>query len=228
MRKVRSDGQSTKERLLAAASEVFAHKGFWKATNADICQKANANIASINYHFGSKETLYVEAWLHSFRKSVEKHPPDKDLHPEDPAEERFGGYVRSMMKRLLDPESYSFDIMEKERANPTGLLSQVVHESVVEGLHRHLEYIIRELLGDKAVQEDVFGCTMSVKTQCFGVMLRYRRFRQNDKLPPPCDLPDDFDAARFSEHIIRFSLAGIREIRDRAEQASRDPGASNA
>ena len=57
MRKQRSDGQETRQNLLAAASEVFARKGFREATIAEICRQAAANTAAISYHFGSKEAL---------------------------------------------------------------------------------------------------------------------------------------------------------------------------
>ena len=46
MRKQRCDGQETRQKLLAAACEVFAAKGFRQATIAEICQKAKANSAA--------------------------------------------------------------------------------------------------------------------------------------------------------------------------------------
>ena len=56
----RSDGMEKRERLLETALEVFARKGFHDATVAEICKKARANVASINYYFGGKEALYAE------------------------------------------------------------------------------------------------------------------------------------------------------------------------
>ena len=57
----RKDGLETRQRLLEPASEVFAQKGFRDATIAEICREAGANVAAVNYHFGSKGELYVEA-----------------------------------------------------------------------------------------------------------------------------------------------------------------------
>ena len=67
MKRERSDARETRRRILSAASKAFAEKGFWEASSAYICKKANVNSAAINYHFGSKENLYVKAWEYSFQ-----------------------------------------------------------------------------------------------------------------------------------------------------------------
>lgn len=50
----------TKLALIEAAGELFAAQGFEGASVRAIAEKAGANVASINYHFGSKENLYTE------------------------------------------------------------------------------------------------------------------------------------------------------------------------
>ncbi len=50
-----------KERLLAAAIELFADFGYDKVTIRDIADKAQANSAMISYYFGSKQKLYDAA-----------------------------------------------------------------------------------------------------------------------------------------------------------------------
>lgn len=47
----------TKERILAAAEQLFADEGFHNASLRAITSEANANVAAVNYHFGSKEAL---------------------------------------------------------------------------------------------------------------------------------------------------------------------------
>src|SRR5438552_12326711 len=51
----------TQTRLLEVAGQVFAEKGFDGATVREICQRADANIAAVNYYFRDKEKLYIEA-----------------------------------------------------------------------------------------------------------------------------------------------------------------------
>ncbi len=51
---------ATKQRLIEAAESLFADEGFDRVSVRDITQRANANVAAVNYHFGSREGL-VEA-----------------------------------------------------------------------------------------------------------------------------------------------------------------------
>jgi AcrR family transcriptional regulator len=57
-RSVRSDGVETRALILQVAGELFADKGFERTTSREICLAAGANMAAVNYHFGSREGLY--------------------------------------------------------------------------------------------------------------------------------------------------------------------------
>ena len=67
----REDGKETRWRLLNAACEVFAQKGYRDAKVADICKTADANVAAVNYYFGDKVSLYEEAWRHALQNFAE-------------------------------------------------------------------------------------------------------------------------------------------------------------
>ena len=51
--------ESTKEAILDAAEEYFAELGFEKTSLRKITQGAGANLAAVNYHFGSKSELFA-------------------------------------------------------------------------------------------------------------------------------------------------------------------------
>lgn len=58
---VQSHGvDDTKERILVAAQKLFAEQGFESVSLRQITAQALANVAAVNYHFGSKEALIDE------------------------------------------------------------------------------------------------------------------------------------------------------------------------
>ena len=56
----KDDQTETKEKIKVAASKLFAHKGFDGASMRKIAANAGVSLASINYHFRSKQDLYNE------------------------------------------------------------------------------------------------------------------------------------------------------------------------
>ena len=50
--------QGTRAHLLETAGQIFAEKGFDRATGKEICKRARVNAAAVNYHFGGMEGLY--------------------------------------------------------------------------------------------------------------------------------------------------------------------------
>jgi AcrR family transcriptional regulator len=49
----------TKQRLLAAAADLFERKGFEATSIREITIQAEANLAAINHHFRSKQALFA-------------------------------------------------------------------------------------------------------------------------------------------------------------------------
>jgi AcrR family transcriptional regulator len=57
MREITFPESGSKRKLLDAAEQLFAEKGFEAVSVRDITQLAKANVAAVNYHFGSRESL---------------------------------------------------------------------------------------------------------------------------------------------------------------------------
>lgn len=207
MKEIRKDSLVTRLLLLEAGYKVFCEKGFRDATIADICELAGTNIASVNYHFGSKEALYREAWLHVFEAAVEQYPVDGGVPESAPPDERLRGYIRSLIKRIMhDPGDMA--LIHKEMANPTGLLTDLIAVK----LHSHFETgktIVRALLGDAATDRQVLYCHTSILGQCMHLGASKKTIPR--EIRPP-DYIDDIDA--YCDHVVAFSIAGIDAVRE--------------
>lgn len=57
MREIKFPQSKAKLRLLDAAEQLFAERGFESVSVRDVTQLAKANVAAINYHFGSRDGL---------------------------------------------------------------------------------------------------------------------------------------------------------------------------
>src|SRR5262245_16576227 len=66
------DAQSTREGLLAAATQLFAARGFDGVSVTQIAQRAGVTKALVNYHFGGKRKLYLTIMTSTFSEIVER------------------------------------------------------------------------------------------------------------------------------------------------------------
>lgn len=208
----------TRARLLAAASRIFAEKGFQEATIAEICEQAQTNIASVNYHFRDKESLYLEAWRHAFLKDLEIYPSDGGVDPSASAEHRLAGRIRSLIARIADDDSHFFAIINKEMAQPTSLLPEIL-EKEINPQRQAMLALIGECLGPNADDRTIHFCHASIIGQCFH-LLKIKHLQSH--FPARRHNPELQNPTAYADHVVHFSLAGIQALRDRHEPSRGD------
>lgn len=102
--------EGTKLALIMAAGELFAESGIEGPGVRAIAEKAGVNIAAINYHFGSKENLYVETFRY-----VILH--EKDVHAVDffkEAGEDISPYKASVLLYRYVKEKFNAHFSKKQ------------------------------------------------------------------------------------------------------------------
>lgn len=199
----------TEQRLLEAAGEIFAEFGYRAATVRQICEKAGANVAAVNYHYGDKEQLY-QAVLRSVPDAhAIKYPSRSGLSPEATAAEQLRAYVQALLHRVFDAgrPGWHSKIISREMVEPTRALDSLLEE-VARPLHRELAGIVRLLLGATATDEDVRFCALSIMGQC----VYYHHARTVLARLYPEQKYGVEEVARLVDHISAFSLAALREF----------------
>jgi AcrR family transcriptional regulator len=73
---------TTRERLLQAATRLFAENGYRGASVRDICNLAGTNPGAVSYHFGGKRQLY-RAVLRLAADRLAKLGPNPEANNED-------------------------------------------------------------------------------------------------------------------------------------------------
>jgi len=203
-----------RQRLLAAAEEVFADKGYDAATVRDITRRAGVNIASINYYFGDKERLYIETvkYAHTCATHADTFPfPPADAPPVVKLE----AFVREMARRMHAPaRPTSMKLMMREMADP-GKAADVVVREYIQPLAFALRDILAELLpGLDPRQRLMIG--FSVMGQC----LFYRQNRPVAELIFGKDAVAALDADAVAAHVVRFTLAAVGHAKPLAGKAT--------
>jgi AcrR family transcriptional regulator len=200
---------STRERILGAAGELFAEKGFARTTVRDICARAKVNLALVNYHFRSKERLYRAVWRRAVELAETLYPIDGGVPEKSSAEARLQGFIRAFLSRMTDRNrlGHFHGIRMMEFANPTGL-SNEIFAGMVRKNRDHVIEILRSLLGPNADEKTLEMCHMSIISQC---LMAHPKRRRSPVRPPLRFKAKDVDF--LTEYITDFSLAGILKIK---------------
>lgn len=200
----------TRRHLLEAAGGVFAEAGFRDATVREICRRAGANVAAINYHFGDKENLYLEVLRYAHGKALEKYPPMLDLPDDAPPEKKLRAFVHSLLLRIFDkgPTSWHGKLMSREMIEPTAALDSLVEERM-RPMVGQLWKIVSEILDCPMNDERVRLCSLSVVSQC----VFYNHCRPVVSRLFPNKLPQDAASiGHLAGHITNFSLAAMKHF----------------
>ncbi len=151
---------ATKAAVFAAAERLFAVHGFQNVSVRDITAAAAVNLASMNYHFGSKDALLFEIFG---RRTAELNRERARMLLE--AGDRHGGAppVRAVLEALLappvrwsapdNPRSISLQFIIRARAEGTAQMRDVLRNDV-----SHLERFADALLAARPdlPMEDVY------------------------------------------------------------------------
>ncbi|HAW96617.1 MAG TPA: hypothetical protein DCX60_10100 [Phycisphaerales bacterium] len=147
---------STKDRILESAVLLFEAQGFDGASVRAICAQAGANIAAINYYFGSKEALYGEVVKHVFLSSegTESMPLLKH-NPSEPIAQLCEWIEWHVTRYLPRHNSTLATFIRRELANPSPLLQEIVDVTVLQSLEALKEIVSAILPG--GISEDVLN-----------------------------------------------------------------------
>jgi AcrR family transcriptional regulator len=202
----------TRSRLLQAASAVFADRGYDRATVRDICNRANVNLALVNYHFGDKMELYTEV----LRGSVQHPDSLQEVHDlfaqQDEPEELLRKFIRLMLHRMIkrrEAPNLHMRLMLHELARPTPAIARIVDESI-KPLHDQLCVLLGRILDLPPDDQRTRLCAQSI----IGQTIHYaHHLPVIGRLWPDLKMtPGQQDMV--ANHIADFSLSYLKSSRE--------------
>lgn len=220
------DARSTKERLLDAAEQMFADRGFDGVSIRELAAEARVNVAAINYHFHGKQKLFEAVLVRHLSSKRERTlaaiaevVAAGDGHPD----------LRALIR------SFVSEYLQEALALPQGdtflrLLARQMHEPRHGGdiFFAELVVPVNRAFSDALARarpdldrERIAWIIASIVGQVLHFIMRWRRGRpeQADSMAsdipltifPPLTAPLDQYISQVVEHVTEFSLRGIGE-----------------
>lgn len=195
----------TKERLLEAAGRIFAERGFRAATVREICHRAGANLAAVNYYFGDKERLYVESVKRAHSRRQETVPLP-EWSPGTSPEVRLHDFVLTLLQRILGDAQcdWQAQLMFREMQQPTAACRELVDEYI----RPHFE-LLQTILGELSPDEMT---EQQIRLVAFGIVGQCLYFRIAEPVVRQLVEQSEFahvEPRRLAEHITRWTLAAL-------------------
>ena len=210
----------TKDRLLTAAAELFAERGFHRTTVRDIAARARVNVAAGNYHYGSKRALYlavlraqfadVRATLRARGAAV----PEGELR--GLSRRQLAALLRTRLNVMLDlligpPPGLHGTLMHREMCDPSEALPVIVDEFILPMFGEMRAIVARLAPGTE--RRALERCVFSVVAQA--LFYRFTMPAMLRILGVPA-YPRGL-ARELAGHITEFSLGGMERVSHRSQ-----------
>ncbi len=104
------------DKLLQAATKLFAEKGYHETSVRDIARIAGVNPSLINYHFGGKEELYRNILE---KAGIETHSRVQRILGDIESAEEFAFRFKMLVEELVRGSVHNFDVQR--------IIEQVIH-----------------------------------------------------------------------------------------------------
>jgi TetR/AcrR family transcriptional regulator, regulator of cefoperazone and chloramphenicol sensitivity len=211
MRKEEVAGQQeTRELLLEAAGQVFAEKGFDRATGKEICARAGTNAAAVNYYFGGIDGLYAAVLRTAHRRIVTVDRLEALVASKPDARSQLEAIIGMIVRVVTgaDSSSWMFRVVGREVVAPSAAFGEMRDKEIFPKM-RVLRTVVAELAGLPETHPAVERGVLSIISPCIMLLIGDRRFFKR-AFPKFGFAPDD--AAAVTRHMVEYALAGIAAI----------------
>ncbi len=207
------EAEGTKEKILEAAEKLFAENGFAATSLRRITAAADANLAAVNYYFGSKEELIRDIFarrlaavnreridlLHRLERESGGEPP--------PLEEILRAFVTPMirMKRMKKLAIETFPrLMMRIHSEPDDAVRKIFIDQLRAVLDAFLPAMSRSLpdLSEREILSRMRFAVGAMVHSFASVHIFHSFF--GDRFPKQSD-------DEFVDSLVAFMAAGIRQ-----------------
>ena len=226
-----SHAPETRQRILDAAETLFVELGLESTTLRQITTAAQVNLAAVNYHFGSKESLIAEVfrrrltWLNEQRlqalDKLEAEAGGAPLKPSQIVDAFFGVAVKMATDRKSGGHNF-MRLLGRTYTEPSGFVRSFLAAEYSEAIARFKAALTKAL--PEVPREEIYWR--------FHFMMGAMSYAISgaDALRIVADVSlDDSDGEALTERLMSFLLGGLRApLPDLQKKAPPKPRLSRA
>jgi TetR/AcrR family transcriptional regulator, regulator of cefoperazone and chloramphenicol sensitivity len=210
------EGNSCRDLLIEAAEKLFFECSYDAVSTRDIAEAAKVNLGSIQYHFGSKGELFLEA-VRAMMRADQSHLKIAELtkssiRTKKSAADLIARYIEDFLGHLLQPNAprackIFYRELLSEKTSDHQIYEKLLTLAVEEFIRPEDEALIRvlkKILPDTTPEDLMYFC-WSLIGQCSFFITHEPFFIKI--CGKPCTDPKMFQ--KIVSHLVKFSLTGL-------------------
>ena len=207
----RADGAATRKRILEIAGERFAAAGFAETTGKEIAARAEVDVASINYHFGSRAGLYQAVLAEAHRRFADLEDIERIVAADLAAEDRLRNLVRFLVAGASGVAQWPMIVFGREISSPSSHLWTLQQEEVAPKLQAILP-LLSEITGIATDDPALLRCLPCIVAPCILIALLGRTSTPlADRLRAP-------SLDELVEQLSAYAIGGLHAIGERSRR----------
>ena len=207
----RQDGIETKRQLLEAAGEVFAEHGYAKATSKEICARAGANIAAVNYHFGGKDELYGAVLQEAHARLVSLESMQAAAQSRIDPHTKLRMFLSRIVAEVIrsDTAGWELRVLSREILSRSPMMGLLIQNQIAPKA-KLLRGLLAEIMELPPEHPAVSRCLINIIGPFLMLLITDRALQK--QIAPKLDL----DAQVLADHMVTYALAGIEAVAKRS------------
>ncbi len=204
-RSTRTDGEKTYNRILEAAGKLFAKTGSANTANKDIALEAGVDLASINYHFGSRGDLYQAVLAEAHKRILDINDLQKVADTKLLATEKLRRFIELLVRGAMNRDGWHGRVFGREMMASSSKQHAALSREV-QPKFMVIMNVLSEITGLAVDDPALLRCMISIGAPCLLLLVA------DQDVPSPPQQLLRMPHADLVEHFFRFSLAGLKAI----------------